>query len=178
MCPICHSKITKGDISQTEVIGVKHTLLQCARLSENTIAKQENTFNGNVNQSVIGNNNQITYHVHKTNKDKYPAGCIGHEITKANYVSYLITRYHEYKEWQVGKDEMRYALFPSQLKKRYKIGKQRTIYHVPINKFEELVAYIQSRIGETALAKINSRKGQNIHFQSYEEYVKENGLET
>jgi hypothetical protein len=127
VCPICHSKITKGDISQTEVSGVKNTLRKMNEIREKPTSKQGHTICGDVNQSVFGDNNIVTYNVLSTKKSKYPDGCIGHEISKANYISYLITRYHVYKEWEVGKEQMRYGLFPSRLKKRYKIGKQRTI---------------------------------------------------
>ncbi len=175
MCPTCHSKVTKGDISSCEVLGVKTTILKFQQMQ--TVATPPNgpSFYGNVSQSVVGNGNQVTYSVKTNKRPKYPPGCIGSDVTKANYVSYLIDRYHEYKEWEVGKDKMRYGLFPSQMKKKYHIGKQRTLYNLPLSKFEELVADIQNRIAGTALAKINAAKDQNRHFQSFDAYLAENG---
>ncbi len=175
VCPTCHSKITKGDISPTEVLGVKTTLLKVGQLTQKASATAGNTFCGQVTQSVIGNHNRVTYNVRPVQRSKYPDGCIGSDTVKANYVSYLITRYHECKEWEVGKENMRYALFPARLKKLFHVGKQRTIYHLPLGRFEELTACIQDRIAGTALAKINAAKGQVRHFQAFDEYVKENG---
>ena len=58
----------------------------------------------------------------------------------------------------------------SNLKKKFKIGKTRTIYHVPINRFEEMAEY-QSRIENTRLAKINRSKQQFTNFQTFDEYI-------
>jgi len=175
LCPTCHSKVTKGDISPSEVLGVKSTIVRYNQMQTRASRSGGPSFYGEVSQSVVGNGNQVTYNVKTTRRSKYPPGCIGSDVTKANYVSYLITRYHEYKEWEVGKEKMRYALFPSQLKSKYHIGKQRTLYHLSLGRFEELVTDIQKRIAGTALAKINAAKGQNRHFQNFEEYVAENG---
>ncbi len=66
---------------------------------------------------------------------------------------------------------MVYAVFHSNLKKRFKIGKTRTIYNVPINRFEEMAEYIQSRIDGTRLAKINRSKQQLKNYQTFEVYT-------
>jgi hypothetical protein len=171
LCPICHSKITKGETSSLEVLGVKTTLLKYRKFNKKSEAKTEINIKGNVSKAVIGNNNTVTINQKTSKKKTYPAGSIGSDNFKSNYVSYLINRYHEFKEWEVGKEEMRYAAFPSHLKKKYRIGKQRTIYNVPIEKFDELVNYIQKRIKNTALGKINTAKGQDRHFISFDEYI-------
>lgn len=120
LCRMCHSKVTKGDISNAHVVGIKQTLLRYRVYAAPSSQNQTNNFHGTLNQPVIGSGNNVTIAVRSTKKNKYPEGCIGSNIAQANYVSYLITRYHEYKEWEVGKEGMRYGLFPSQLKKRYK----------------------------------------------------------
>lgn len=175
VCPTCHSKITKGDISSVEVVGVRATLLKVKQLRKNSSDGGGTAFYGNLSHSVVGNNNRVTYNTKTTQRPKYPTGCIGSDIAKGNYVSYLITRYHEYKEWEIGKENMRYAVFPSQLKSKYHIGTQRTIYHLPLAKFDDLIEEIQKRISGTALAKINTAKEQNHHFLSFAEYVAQNG---
>jgi hypothetical protein len=86
-----------------------------------------------------------------------------------NYISYLITRYNEYKEYEVGKGNVRYVVFGAKPKKLYGIGSTKTIYNVSIDKFNELAAYIQSRIDGTMLGKINRKTQRN--YNSFEEYL-------
>jgi len=172
LCSICHSKITKGDISPNEVKGVKRTLINYRNLKTTQQPNQTNNFSGNVVQPVFGSGNTINNVIPpKPPKNKYPHGCIGSDVFKNNYISYLIDRFHEYKEWEVGKENMRYALFPSQLKKKFKIGTQRTIYNVPIERFEELALEIQSKIDGTKLGRIKAAKGQLKNYQYFVEYV-------
>ncbi|MCF8242579.1 MAG: HNH endonuclease [Melioribacteraceae bacterium] len=172
LCPICHSKITKGDIPQSEVRKKKLKIYSSTPEKKPT---QIFYINSNRAPSIMGNNNKVTIKnvkSTKAKKSKYPEGCIGYENLKANYVSYLITRYHECKEYEVGKAQMNYAMFSSHLKKQFKIGKTRTIYNVPVERFDELAAYIQSRILKTKLGNILNSRNQKI-FSSFQEYKKD-----
>jgi hypothetical protein len=76
--------------------------------------------------AIVGDHNAITYKINTTQKQKYPPGCIGYNSLKANYISYLIDRYHDLKKWEVGGNGMNYAIFPSSLKQKFKIGATRT----------------------------------------------------
>lgn len=173
LCPTCHSKITKGDINRAEVETKKEEVSNQAVKEDKGMGKVIN-FNAKVGNAVVGDNNKVTLNVTKNvKKSKYPDGCIGSVNEKANYISYLISRYHEYKEWEVGKENMNYAIFQSGLKKKYKLGKTRTLYHVPEPKFEELAAHIQVRIDGTILANVNRSKGQPKNYATFEEYLYE-----
>ncbi len=173
LCPTCHSKITKGDISRQEVENKKKELALTTQEKDKAMGKIIN-FNAKVGNAVVGDNNKVTVNIKKeTKKSKYPDGCLGANNDKANYVGYLITRYHEYKEWEVGKENMNYSIFQSQLKKKYKIGKTRTLYNVPEGKFEGLSAHIQKKIDGTVLANVKRSKGQLKNYSSYEEYLEE-----
>ncbi len=131
-------------------------------------------FNERVESAVIGDNNQVTVNVkQQAKKNKYPIGSLGADNDKTNYISYLITRYHEYKEWEVGKGRMNYAIFQSGLKKIFKIGKTRTLYNIPEEKFEELALEIQKRIDKTVLANVKRSKGQLNNYLDYNEYLEE-----
>lgn len=169
VCPTCHSKITKGDISQAEVIEKKNDLINRKPSAGVSKGKVIN-FNSKVSNAVIGDNNVIKIDSKKTVKQKYPPGCIGYDSIKANYISHLINRYHEYKEYDSGKSNMNYAIFPSHLKKRFKIGSTRSIYNLPIDKFDELTYYIQSRIDSTKLARIKGSNHKN--YSTFEDYLK------
>ncbi len=173
VCPTCHSKITKEDITLDKIISKKISLMDENIKKTSKPVSQINTFNAPVNQSVIGNNNKVTIkNVRKSQKQKYPEGCIGYNIHKANYIGYLITRYHEFQEYQLGKGKLNYAIFPSKLKSEFKIGKSRTIYHVPVERFEELSQYIQMRIEATMLGRIRKSRNQK-NYSTFEEYVSE-----
>ncbi|MCO5230494.1 MAG: HNH endonuclease [Chitinophagales bacterium] len=173
LCPICHSKITKGDISNIEVFKKKIALLKEPIISKPK-ADKAITFNAKVGNAVVGDNNKISINQpKKTVKQKYPEGCIGFDTVKANYIGHLIKRYNEYKEYEVGKGNVKYGVFGATLKKEFKIGPTRTIYNVPIERFEELYTCIQSRIDKTKLAKVKGVQHKN--YSSFEEYVNEVG---
>lgn len=170
LCPICHSKITKGDISLMEVYKKKIDLLIIPS-SNKLIANKAVNFNSKVDNAIVGDNNNISIsQTKRTLKQKYPEGCIGFDSIKANYIGHLIKRYNEYKESEVGKLSMNYAAFASHLKKVYKIGPTRTLYNLHIDKFDELSSYIQSRIDNTKLAKQKGRGHKN--YSRFDDYAK------
>jgi hypothetical protein len=168
LCPTCHSKITKGDIPSHEVRR-KKLLLHNTRPVARAKPVIVNTFYGPIETAVVGDHNAITYKITttKTKKQKYPPGCIGYDVVKANYIAHLIDRYHDLKKWEVGEDGMRYGIFPSMLKKKFKIGATRTIYNIPENQFELLAEFIQSRIRGTKLARMKPRQR---YYSSFEDY--------
>lgn len=170
LCPICHSKITKGDIKQIDVFKKKIELLNTSIISNPKAGKTIN-FNSKVGNAVVGDNNNISIKQTKSVKQKYPEGCVGFETTKANYIGHLIKRYNEYKEYELGKGNVNYAMFNGHLKKQYKIGPTRTIYNLPIEKFDDLTNYIQKRIDSTKLAKIKGQGHKN--YSTFEEYENE-----
>lgn len=171
LCPTCHSKITKGDITSIDVYK-KKLLLLTTPISNKSNSEKIINFNNNVENAIVGDNNNISIkQTKKTVKQKYPEGCIGFDTIKANYIGHLIKRYNEYKEYEVGKENMNYAAFSSHLKKRYKIGPTRTLYNLPIEKFEELTIYIQTRIDKTTLAKMKGRGHKN--YSTFSEYADE-----
>lgn len=168
LCPTCHSKITKGDISAVEVYKKKIYLISNP-ISAKPISGKIIHFNSKIDNAVVGDNNTVNIRQSKkTVKQKYPEGCIGHDTVKANYIGHLIKRYNEYKEYEVGKTGMNYAAFASSLKKRYKIAPTRTLYNLQIDKFDELSDYIQSRIDNTKLARVKGRMHKN--YSTFEEY--------
>jgi hypothetical protein len=172
VCPNCHSKMTKGDISQ-EIVESRKKELHNSISTRNQKKTKTINFNSSVNNAIIGDNNVIKItESKKGQKLKYPPGCIGYETVKANYVSHLINRYNQYKEYETGKGNVKYAVFASHLKKAFKIGATRTIFNLPVEKFEELVLYIQSRIDGTQLAKVKGKTHKN--YSTWEEYQHSN----
>lgn len=160
VCPTCHRKIGNGEITRDEVENRKKELVGTTQVE----VRKEKKVIINTSKANISSIGPTTLVVKKTTKkivQKYPPGCIGYETNKANYISHLIERYHQYKEWEVGKAKMNYAILNSQLKKQFKVGKQRTIFNIPIERFEELALIIQSKIDNTKFGRINSKKHAN-----------------
>jgi|GEM_PF-2349856 len=170
LCRTCHSKITKGDISQLEVYKVKMRILSNSPLT--TIPKTTSDHFNNVNTAITGNYNNVVIKQQKPLKRQYPPDCIGYESLKANYVGHLIKRYNEYKAYELD-NKINYAVFAGHLKKHFKIPPTRTIYNLPIGRFDELVQHIQYRIDKTKLAKIKGKSQKN--YSSFSEYQLENG---
>jgi len=171
MCTTCHSKVTKGDIPEHEVRREKMTLRNRSPSNITPMPVRLTTFSGTVNNSVVGDNNRVTYKVENKPKNKYPPGCIGYDFLKANYIGYLIGRYNEFKGWEMGKQGMNYAIFNSILKKQFKMGPTRTIYNLPIQRFEELSHFIQHRIDGTKLVRMKTARGDAKFYSSFEEYL-------
>lgn len=85
ICPNCHAKVTKDNISQIEVL--KKKILSVNKKQVNNKEKSNVNFNGKVGNAVVGNNNRISIkNSPKKQKAKYPEGCIGFETAKANYI--------------------------------------------------------------------------------------------
>lgn len=173
LCPTCHSKITKQDITAEEVKSKKASLdlRNRDKVSPANDSTQIVKFHGPVENAIVGNKNRVIIR-NSSRKvvSKYPEGSIGSDNLKANYVSYLITKYHEFQEYQIGKGNMNYAIFPSKLKSLFKIGKSRTINNVPLERFEELTKYIQDRVDGTKLGRIRKKRNQK-NYSMFEEYV-------
>jgi hypothetical protein len=173
LCPICHSKITKGAISELEVYKKKMAIFN-KNIEKKSQVSTVTNFNSKIENAVVGDNNNVTIQqTKKVIKSKYPDGCIGSETIKANYISHLIGRFNEYKEFDLGKGNVKYGVFGAILKKEFKVGPTRTIYHLPIGRFEELVDYIQQRINKTKLAKIKPKTHK--HYSTFEEYIEQVG---
>jgi hypothetical protein len=101
----------------------------------------------------------------------YPAGCIGANPAKRNYVKYLVERYHEYREADVQSgrtDRFHYSVIFKNIETRFKAP----TYFIPESRFEELVDYLHGRIDNTVLGRMNAKRGVR-NYESFDEYVME-----
>lgn len=170
VCPTCHAKITVGTIPRNDVYRKKYELVEASKGRERQ--EQGTTTNismKDVDVGIVGNNNRVTTKTVKKQIIKYPLDCIGSDSAKANYISYLIDRYNKFASWQ--RNDFKYPAFNTHLKKRFKVGPQRTVYNIPLTRFDELVEYIQQRITDTRLGRIK-KKTQGL-FESFSEYCSE-----
>ena len=110
-------------------------------------------------------------HVAKGSKrpTHYPAGCIGADLAKRNYVKYLVDRYHKYREadGSFGRvQRFNYAVLFKNIEAKFKAP----TYFIPEDRFEELVDYLHDRIDNTILGRRN-RKRVVHNYESFDEYV-------
>jgi len=167
VCPTCHAKITVGTIARNDVYLKKYELLEASKRNERPAPEASTNISmKDVKVGIVGNNNRVTTKTVKKQIIKYPPDCIGSDSAKANYISYLINRYNKFASWQ--RSDFKYPAFNTHLKKRFKIGPQRTVYNIPLMRFDELVAYIQQRITDTRLGRIK-KKSQRL-FDTFTEY--------
>jgi len=167
LCPTCHSKITKGDISPIEVLQKK---IECLSTTEKAKKhdKSEIQFNAPVGNAITGDNAKITIN-QKSKKivNKNASGTIGSDSLKADYIGHLVDRYNTYKKSEM-KERMSYGAAGAILKRKFKVPKTRRLYDLPLSKFGELIIEIQNMIDRTRLARQKGRHHKN--YSSFDEY--------
>jgi hypothetical protein len=102
------------------------------------------------------------------NSTEYPAGYIGADLPKRNYVKYLVERYNRYREADASfgrKERFHYAVLFKNIESKFKAP----TYFIPENRFEELVDYLHSRIDKTILGRRNNSRGIR-NYESFDEY--------
>ena len=98
----------------------------------------------------------------------YPDGCIGADLSKRNYVKYLVERYNRYREADASfgrTARFHYAVLFKNIESRFKAP----TYFIPANRFEELVDYLHARIDNTILGRRNNSRGIR-NYESFDEY--------
>lgn len=150
----------------------------CAKIciSSMTIRRTTSTFSRTYNAPYYESKDQSRMTVFNTTivnqksstKRPYPSDCIGSDTNKANYISYLIEKYHKCKEWEIGKENMKYFIFPNRIKAHFKIGRNRTYNHIPISRFDEVVEFIIDNIKRTKLFLVGG-----MGFKSYNDWLRE-----
>lgn len=100
-----------------------------------------------------------------------PAGSIGADGDRRRYVKYLIDRYIQFAKGEPSRGApFRHAVIYATIKRQF--GSQWEL--VSIGRFEDLCAYLEDRIAETSLGRINAAKGQAL-LSSFEAYMRKHG---
>ena len=90
-----------------------------------------------------------------------------------NYIKHLIDRYQEYMKGDTTKNEKtKYAIIYNAIKKEFVVDKY-TFVH--IDKFYDLISFLQMRIDKTIIGKRNVRKGVK-NYSSLQEYLSQQNL--
>lgn len=175
VCANCHSKITQGQIPKSDVKRVKKLLGE----GKHPFFKDESAsnvihadFTKGANLGVVANSiqNVEIKTTRRTVKVAAPQGSIASSLCHMNYTKHLIDRYHEFKRIEVGKEAMKYPVFYQQIKRQFGANWKM----VSLRRFEDLVAYIQSRIDKTKHGRVQKSRGIR-NYSSFEEYLEKHG---
>lgn len=103
-------------------------------------------------------------------KMEYPAGSIGADLLRRNYIRYLAERYFRYREADAsfGPKAVRrfsYAVLFKNIETRFKAP----TYFIPVARFDELVDFLQRKIESTILGKRNRARGQR-NYETFDEF--------
>ncbi len=97
-----------------------------------------------------------------------PEGALGKDLLKKNYITYLIKRYGEWKQFELNNkgEKFNWASFNKHIMDRYKAA---GINYIPVVCFEELCVYLQGRIEKTIFGKKKCADGHR-NYSTFEEY--------
>ena len=175
ICANCHSKVTQGQISPNEVAGVKEMLATGRHpYASNKIAGNviHADFTRGTNKGVVAN--KIEKVEIKTTRRSVninpPQGSLASNLPQRNYVKHLIERYHGFKKMEVGKDGIKYAILYQQIKRKF--GAKWDM--IPLQLFDELAIYLQSRIDKTKHGRVQKAHGKK-NYSTFEEYLEKYG---
>lgn len=168
VCANCHGRIEAGDIPKAAVYRRK---LQAAYARPSPVRSPGNSIRleNSDNSGIIANQLTVKTGGRKRVSVSPPSGTMASHWDSRNYVKYLIDRYHEFKRAELGA-AMKYPVFYNAIKGEFGAKWD----HVPLERFDELVAYIQARIDKTVLGRNQKAKGVE-RYRSFEGYLEEYG---
>lgn len=169
ICASCHEQITKGLISEAEVMTKKRML----QFGAHPFAKKNHAFGNAVHFSGINNQgiiaNKVTVNGKVAGKIIIP-GTIGSDPKKYNYVEYLVKRLTKFREAGGSYGQKR--------KGKIHDGGTRKILaeqfgglpkDQPLERFEQIIAHIKEKIDNTALGR-NRFKQTKRNYHEFNEH--------
>jgi hypothetical protein len=119
---------------------------------------------------VQGSEVKVNFGGKRRPKMEYPAGSIGADLLRRNYVRYLTERYFRYRDADAsfGRKAVRrfsYAVLFKNIEAHFKAP----TYFIPVTRFDELVDYLQRKIEATILGKRNRSLGHR-NYETFDEF--------
>ncbi len=104
---------------------------------------------------------------------EYPAGSIGSDLERRNYVRYLVQRYHRFREadssfGRSSPARFSYAVIFKNIERKFGAP----TYFIPQARFDDLVKHLQQHIDGTILGKNNRARGIR-NYASREDFLAE-----
>ena len=179
-CKNCHARAHSGAIPEVKVRRVKASQGAVIHRMPGAPFPQPPapviSIGRDANGSIIAGRD---IHVHGDAKTRgltdYPPGSIGVDLLRKNYIAYLVNRYNTFRK--AGQDSYgdkrrhSHAAISANIKSEFKVA---GVYHVPAERFDELVGYLHGRIDKTIQAKRNRSRGHRA-YSSFEDYTREQG---
>jgi len=169
VCANCHEKIKNGIISETEILQKKNSLRKTIASEADSSIKQMGQvirLNGSINTGIIANKLIIKRSGRQAIKLTPPYNTIAADRDKRNYIKHLIDRYNKFAKDDPRKRDFKYPLIYKAIEREFKCKWD----FVPIERFDDLVAYLHKRINNTFVGRINQGKG-HCNYSSFEEFM-------
>ncbi len=172
VCANCHTKITRGVISEADVRTKKREIewlyvqrTDSAHPAAVNVSIAGSTFKGDIAQ------NMTKIVTPKPPRTAHPPGSLGADIRKKGYIDYLLTQYFDFRKadgcYGSGRP-FSYAEIHRTIQREF----GHKTFFMPVEYFDQLVSFLQFRIDRTILGKHNSSRGiPNYH--SYEHHALE-----
>lgn len=165
-CANCHQKIEDGRIA---IQAVRHAKSQAEQGIQRqsapvTPVSQNSVVVTGDNHGMVANTISIVTS-QKSIRLAPPPGTIASDYQQKNYVKYLIDRYHEFKQANIGKGDMRYAVLYASIKREFGAKWD----HLGSDRFGALVRFLEVRIDGTILGKTRKANGQK-NYSSFQEH--------
>jgi hypothetical protein len=173
-CSSCHTRITKGILSEADVVTKKRELYWTSQARRNTGKASVNvnitssSFHGDIAQSITKISGV------KAPRIAHPPGSIGANLAMKGYIDYLIGRYFDYRkaDRSYGKKiQFSHAVIHKNIERKFG-GKT---FFLPESAFGNLVTYLAWHIDNTIQGKRHgSTDIRNYH--SFEEHCSKYNL--
>lgn len=172
VCATCHSKITGGVISESDVRTKKREVewMHGQRAMQKPPAAVSVSITGSSFRGDIAQNLTKIVSPHAP-RVIHPAGSLGADLRKKGYIDYLITRYFEFRRAGKSFGDKRpfsHSVIHTTIQKEFG---HKTFFN-PVEFFPRLASFLQSKIDKTILGKNNA--SQHIpNYHSFDEHLRE-----
>lgn len=170
VCKNCHALIESGSYSPDEIVRRKQDIRVIPLFPPRADPVQNIQIQGDVKSSVVANS--ITFNASSTRpRMSHPDGSIGAVLPKKNYISHLITRYHDFRKADQSYGRIvdyHHSVIHKQIERKFKMK----TYFIPTSRFEDLAVYLQKQIDGTIQGRCN-RKAGTKNYSSFDDYVQQ-----
>jgi len=168
VCSSCHTRITKGIISEADIVTKKKELY---RTSQSQPSRGQAAVNVNITSSTF--HGDIAQNITKISGVKaprivHPPGSIGANLSMKGYVDYLIGRYFDYRkaDRSYGRNiRFSHAVIHKNIERKF--GAK--TFFLPEHAFRNLVEYLTRHIDNTIQGKRN-QSGGVPNYHGFEEH--------
>ena len=173
-CSSCHTRITKGCLSEADVVTKKRELCWTLQTRRNTgqtavnVNVTSSSFRGDIAQTITKISGV------RAPRIVHPPNSVGANLAMKGYIDYLIARYFDYRKADRSygrKTPFSHAVIHRRIQKEF--GAK--TFFLPESSFGNLVAFLTRHIDETIQGRRNGSGGiQNYH--SFEEHCLKHNL--